>query len=184
VLNAVDGRVLAEWPIQHAAPIVSQDGFRVPASAAWWSASGTTMVTSSAVNTAVWKTGTEEAESFAKVMRRVPWRIRNGRLDLLRTGRLRGQILRDDQPLVDAEVSIEIRTAPDIGSAKITWELMRMTYTTRTARSTTDGRFVLPRLVPGVYTMRVKTGPLDRTFEAFVSADAEDDSEQTFDVAR
>lgn len=183
VLDARDGRVLARWPVEHAAPAVTQTGFRPPGGAARWSADGTAVVARSRGVT-VWRAASTSHAALAAAMNRVPWRVEDGQLVALRDRTLRARIVRAGVPVAGATVSLEIRRAPALGPGEITWDSIRTRYTTHATRSDRAGRIRVTGLEPGTYHLVVATSDgATRAFEAFAPADRADVSEQTLDLA-
>lgn len=124
------------------------------------------------------------AESLASVMRRVPWRIVNGRPVALRDRTLRGRVVRGGEPVARAQVAVEIRISPDVGLAERTWDSVHTAFATRSLVTDDDGRFQLPGVAPGAYRVSISAGTAARTFDAYVAADPDDDADQLLDLAR
>ncbi len=177
VLNVTDGRVLARWPIEHAAPTVSQNGFRPPDGTAWWTPDGAHVVSHSR-GVAVWHAASPPAGALESAMKHVPWRIVNGRPVLLHDRTLRARIVRAGVPVAGAKVSVEIRIAPDVGLDEIGWDSIRTRYDIRSAVTDGEGSVVVGSLAPGSYRVTVASGTARaQTFDAFVSAAHDDDDE-------
>ena len=180
VIDAATARILARWPIAHAPPSWSQTGFRAPHSTVAWSADGTKVI-ARASGVTVWH-ATGRAESLASVMRRVPWRIVNGRAIALRDRTLRGRVVRGGESVAGAQVAVEIRISPDVGLAERTWESVHTRFATHSLVTDEEGRFRLPDVAPGGYRVAVTVGAKTRTFDAFVAADLDDEADQVLDL--
>ncbi|MGE0397284.1 MAG: protein kinase [Kofleriaceae bacterium] len=176
VIDAATGRVLARWPLAHEMPVLSQTGFRAPRTTAAWSSDGSKVITRASGLT-VWHAA-GRAESLASVMRRVPWRIVNGRAVALRDRTLRGRVVRGGNPVAGAQVAVEIRISPDVGLAERTWDSVHTRFATHTLTTDDDGHFELPGVAPGAYRVAVTSGTASRTFDAYVAADLDDESDQ------
>ncbi|MGE3459488.1 MAG: hypothetical protein AB7O24_30535, partial [Kofleriaceae bacterium] len=121
VMSATDGRILARWPIEHTAPLVTQQGFEPPSGTAWWSPDGTTIVSRSS-NVAVWQASADTTKIGELMRRNVPWRVVDGHLDLVRNLRLHGAVTRAGHPVRGAAIEIEIRMPAEIGPTAMNWE--------------------------------------------------------------
>jgi hypothetical protein len=181
VIDAATARVLARWPIAHAPPIYSQSGFRAPHSTASWSSEGTKVITR-ASGVTVWH-AVGRAESLASVMRRVPWRIVNGRAVALRDRTLHGRVVRAGEPVAGAQVAVEIRISPDVGLAELTWDSVHTRFATKTLVTDEDGRFELRGVAPGAYRVSVTSGDVSRTYDAYVEADLDDATAKQLDLS-
>lgn len=171
LMRAIDGRILARWPIEHPEPKISSTGFIPPTNGSvTWTHDGGTVITRSR-NVAAWPVanGMTSKKMLAVVNRNVPWQIVNGNPELISNGILRGTVLRDDVPVENVELTVEIRTPPDIGATTISWETSNKRVTTRTTRTNALGEFKLDGLLPGEFTLTVE----NQTFTAYVSAEDE-----------
>jgi len=154
VMSARDGRVLARWPIEHAAPLLSETSFRAVASSAAWSTDGSSIVTRSS-KLAIWEASSAyTADQLASVVRdHLPWTVHGGSLTWIK-GRLRGQVLRNGAPVAGASVVAEIRRPPDLEGGAISNESTRGQIRHITVKTDETGAFELTELFPGQYTLR------------------------------
>ncbi len=168
VSSAVDGRLLARWPIEHEAPAVSQETLQVASSRVAWSRDGASLI-SVGVGVTVWSVGRtyKPAQITQLVKRNVPWRVENGHLAWIRNSRLHGSVIEGGKPKSGVKILVEIRTPPDVGATPINWESSKIRMTTRTITTTALGEFARDGLVPGEYILTVR----DRPFTAYVSAE-------------
>ena len=180
VIDAATARVLARWPIAHAPPSWSQTGFRAPQSTVAWSHDSANVITRASGIT-VWR-AVGRAESLASVMRRVPWRIVNGRAVALRDRTLRGRVVRAGRPVPHAHVAVEIRISPDVGLAELTWDSVHTRFATHTLTTDDDGHFELANVAPGAYRVAVTSDATTRTFDAYVAADLDDETDQQLEL--
>ncbi len=154
VVSARDGRVLARWPIQHAAPLLSETAFWPVASSASWTTDGASVVTRSSI-TAIWDVSSAyTVEQLASVIRdHLPWTVEGGSLTWIK-GRIRGQVVRNGAPIAGVSVIAEIRRPPDLEGGAISNESTRGRVRHTTARTDANGAFELTELFPGQYTLR------------------------------
>jgi len=156
IMSALDGRILARHSIEHAAPVVTQTGFEPPRGTVWWTPNGKAVVSLSR-GVALWNTDNPYTpDAVAKLVEKyVPWRVVDGRLELIHDGRLAGVVTRAGKPVARATVRIEIRTPADLGTAPINWESMKARASTREQLTDDDGRFAIDQLVPGEYAVSI-----------------------------
>ncbi|MBA3395320.1 MAG: protein kinase [Deltaproteobacteria bacterium] len=168
VSSAVDGRLLARWPIEHEAPAVSQETLQVASSRVAWSRDGASLI-SVGVGVNVWSVARKykPAEIAQLVKRNVPWRVENGHLAWIRNSRLHGTVIEDGKPRPGVKILVEIRTPPDVGATPINWESSKIRVSTRNITTNALGEFALDGLVPGEYVLTVH----ERPFTAHVSAE-------------
>ncbi len=154
VVSARDGRILARWPIQHAAPLLSETAFRPVASSASWTTDGAAIVTRSS-STAIWEVSSAYTrEQLASLIRdHLPWTVESGRLTWIK-GRVDGQVVRDGAPVAGVSVVAEIRRPPDLEGGAISNESTRGKVRHTTATTDDSGAFELTELFPGQYTLR------------------------------
>ena len=152
VINARDGRVLARWSIDHAAPTVTQTGFIPPTANIWWSPDASTVVALSE-SLAVWRARDPSTpDELARKKRKVPWQIVDGRVEPIR-GRLRGRVTRAAAPVAGLALHAEIRKLPFIAGGEYSWELAKSQVSVHTATTAADGRFELGNLPAGEYAL-------------------------------
>ena len=161
VMSASDGRVLARWPVEHAAPMLSETAFRPVASTASWTTDGASIVTRSAT-IAVWDASSSYAPArLASLVRdHLPWTVRGGSLVWIKS-RVRGVVVRDGSPVPGATVIAEIRRPPDLEGGSISNESTRGQIRHTTATTDDDGAFELTELFPGQYTVRATLGAVE-----------------------
>ena len=174
VLDAVDGRVLARWPIAHDPPSVRQEGFEAPRATAAWSPDGTAIVSMSQ-RLALWNASTEvTGRDLAQlVRRRVPWRIADGKL-VPALASLHGIVKRGETLVPDARLRLVFRKPADLGAGSITWEAAAFENKPLPSFTTgPGGELALSNLVPGRYTVEIAAGGQPRVAE--VDVDIEDE---------
>jgi WD40 repeat protein len=177
VLDARQGRLLARWPIAHAAPALSEAGFRAPTATASWSPDGSTIVARSA-RLSVWNASTELPGDLSRlVARNVPWIVEGGRLVPARA-HLTGHVVRAGAPVAGCTVKLEYRRPPGLGG-DVSWEHEQSKQEMLPPLVADDtGTFEIGRLAPGYYTVTVDDHP---PIELYLSVE---DQEQTIDLAR
>jgi WD40 repeat protein len=177
VLDARQGQLLARWPIAHAAPALSEAGFRAPSATASWSLDGATIVARSA-QLSVWNASTELPPDLSRlVARNVPWIVDGGRLVPARA-RLTGHVVRAGEPVPGCTVKLEYRRPPGLGG-DVSWEHKQSTQEKLPPLVADEtGTFETGELAPGYYTVTVDDNP---AIELYLSVE---DQEQTVDLAR
>jgi WD40 repeat protein len=171
LMSAADGRILARWPLEHSAPIISSTGFDPPTDGSvMWTHDGSAVMTRSA-KVSMWPVanGYGPKQMAQLVNRNVSWRVENGQLAWIRNAKLHGTVTRAGAPQANVEVVVEIRTPADIGAAPISWESSKKRVSTRKLVTNALGQFSTENLLPGEYTLTIGT----RTITAYVSAEDE-----------
>ncbi|HEU0033194.1 MAG TPA: protein kinase [Kofleriaceae bacterium] len=184
IASATDGRVLARREIEHAQASVAAGGFSGPRSHASWTPDGGSIVTRSK-GVATWRVSNPHTQPQIKqlVSRHVPWRVVNGRLELVQDARLAGTIRRGGEPVANASVEVIVRRAADIGVAPINWESMKARLTKLPIKTDEHGEFRVERLVPGEYVLLITANGKTTTRTAYASSDELADAAFEIDLA-
>jgi eukaryotic-like serine/threonine-protein kinase len=155
IVNARTGLPLMRWAIAHDPPDVSFTGFTAAVARATWTPDGTAVIALS-TEVAVWpaRHGLDDDKLASIVRKRVPWKVENGELRLVRHAHLAGVITRHGQPLSGARIQVGIRTVLT-GASELDYATAKTQFETRTATSNEDGTFDLPGLIPGEYSVTV-----------------------------
>ena len=174
VLSA-DGRVLQRSPIAHAAPLVSELGFRPPAARASWTPAGDAIVTRS-TTVGLWpaKTTFDAAELAKVVANNVPWRVTRGTLAWIESVPLRISVLRDGKPVAGAKVQIELRMPAHRGAAPMDYETMSMRRAITDVTTSSAGEVELPSMPPARYQIRASLGDAHGELETDIGVDNTD----------
>ena len=154
-----DGRRLARWTIHHDRPSVREESFFAPAATSWWTRDATSIVSVSK-SVAVWR-GLERPSSDAldRARAKLPLRVVNGQLEVVRTGRLRGHAVRASKNIAAGTAQLEIRTPPEVGVGGLEWRGFQARAITVQATTDDDGMFDIAKLAPGTY--KVTIAPAD-----------------------
>ena len=171
VLSA-DGRLLQRSPIAHAAPLVSQLGFRPPAARAWWTPAGDAVVTRS-TSIGLWPASTayDPATLDTVVAHNVPWRVARGTLAWIESVPLRVVVVRDDLPVAGAAVEIELRMPAHRGAAPMDYDTMSMRRAILKLTTDANGEIELPSMPPARYQIRARQGSAHGELESDIGVD-------------
>ncbi len=172
VMSAIDGRILARWPIEQANPVVTETGFAPPSASAWWTPDSTGIV-SRATSVTLWSASSAPStdELRQRVRKNVRWNVVNGQLQLIQNARLSGRVTRKGEPIRDAVVRIDIRTSSDVGTSAINWQTMKAKFSRVEQSPAANGSFVFEDLVFGEYALSVTASGVTKTFDVHVGPD-------------
>lgn len=175
------GLLLARWPITHPDARVTLEEMRAPNAYAAWTPDGSAIVTRSS-NVDTWNVANPYGPAaMADVMKKQPWRLVNGRLELVQNGQLAGRVVRGTTPVANANIRVQIRRPANVGT-RIDWDSMKAKVSTRVLATGSDGEFALDNLVPGDYSLEIVVdGETTRTTVVFVTAD---DDPVTIDLSQ
>ncbi len=175
ILSGTDGRVLAQHQLDHDRARVNPSHFSAPYAIAWWSRDARAISTLSR-GFATWS-GIEprDATELAQIVKKyVPWRIDNGRLEVIRDGRITGVVTRRGEPVPGAAIEVLMRRPADVSDKPVNWASMRTQLETRQTIADAAGTFAVEGLVPGEYEYLVTAnGDLAAAKEAQVGPDEE-----------
>jgi len=152
ILAAADGRVLARHELDHDRARVNPNYFGAPSSIAWWTRDAQAIATLSR-GFASWNAiNPRTPAEIARVVRTyVPWRIENGRLEVIRNGRISGVVTHDGEPVVDAAIEVLMRRPADVSDKPVNWSSMRARLAKLSTVTDASGQFSVDNLVPGEY---------------------------------
>jgi WD40 repeat protein len=187
VLGAVDGRVLARWPIAHDPPIVNPNGFDAPHAIARWSSDGRTIMTVASpdlsrkvtarvvgvavsARASVWNADPAlydarghqlSDDQLAELVRHaVPWQVTGGRL-VPALATLRGRVVRDGAPVADAVVRLVFREPPELDGEVVRSRMTIKSKPLGPIRTDALGEFRRD-VPPGRYTLAVEEAGVQR----------------------
>jgi len=173
ILSGADGRVLAQHQLDHDRARVNPSHFGAPFSIAWWTRDARAIASLSR-GFAVWA-GIEPRDpgELAQIVKKyVPWRIDNGRLEVIRDGRITGVVTRHGEPVPGAAIEVLMRRPADVSDKPVNWASMRAQLEKRQAIADGAGAFTVGNLVPGEYEYLVTAnGDLASAKEAQVGPD-------------
>ena len=151
ILSATDGLVLARHELDHeSAKVDATYGLSAPTSTAWWTRDARAIVTLSR-GFATWSAinPKQTPAEIAQVVRRyVPYRIDNGRLEVIRNGRIVGTVTRRGDPLEGAVVEVLMRRPAEMTDRQANWDSMRTRLTKLETTTSSSGGFAIENLVP------------------------------------
>jgi WD40 repeat protein len=164
VLNARDGRVLAQWPIAHDSLVLRENDLIEPFATASWSRDGTTIVSRSSRQIARWNTDTAvydeagrrrtDVELAGLVRAKVPWRVVGAQL-VRSTTFLRCVIRQHGIPLANQTLTLVFRKPPNASGAATSWDAAAFTNTPFTLTTDAGGEVMRAGLQPGTYKIVV-----------------------------
>ena len=162
VLDAADGRVIAQWPVLHAPLMPTEEAFTMAPGAAWWTADGTSIVARSG-DVTVWDAemlpaGAAAAATVAAAVRRGPWRVVDGQLRWVRAS-LRGRVTHRGAPVAGAVVAVTFREAPR-RQAAVSWRSTSAQPRERLATTAADGTYEIRDLAAGDYALTARSDRL------------------------
>jgi WD40 repeat protein len=175
ILSALDGRELARHQIEHDRAQVTTESFRAPPSVVWWTPDSS-QIANIARGFATWRaTNPHGPAKIAELVRRhVPWRIENGRLEMIRNGRIAGQVTRAGEPVANATVEVQIRRPADISDKPVNWDSMKALTLSRRTVTDASGRFAVDHLSRGDFEYRLTVTSGATTKSQFAEPDAEE----------
>ncbi len=182
VLGAADGRVVAQWPILHAAVLPNEHGFYVTRGEAWWTPDGASIVARSGDVTR-WDAETLPADAAARVAQarnRVPWRVVAGQLRWVRAS-LSGRVTAGGEPVAGATVAVTFREAPP-RPADVSWTSTGAQPRQRTVTTDVDGNYVLHDLAAGDYALSAHSDRLGRRSREITRTISDLEVTQTFEL--
>ncbi len=152
ILSGSDGRVLAQHQLDHGRARVNPSYFGAPFSTAWWTRDATAIASLSR-GFASWSgvTPLDDKTIAMTVKHYVPWRIDNGRLEVIRDGRIRGVVTRRGLPVGGVAIEVLIRRPADVSNKPVDWKSMRTQLEKRGAVTDEAGQFMVDRLVRDEY---------------------------------
>ncbi len=159
ILDARDGRVLAQWPIRHTLSIPTEEGFTLGHNLSWWTPDGAAIV-ARGVDATVWDAATLTAGAraqLARARRQVPWRVAEGELVPV-SASLTGRVTRDGLPVPLARVTVEYRESRP--SNQRSWTSTNARARRLTVTTGVDGGYLLRNVPTGDYTLTARSDQL------------------------